>query len=138
MLLALCMRHIVYTGTWHTSRHGKSNGLLPVPVETGKKGAMPEPILQVISLVVFSIFRSNSSLPLSRYCPYFSILTNHTPASNTRCRSGRLECCSQSSCENTKTFSEVFRGASRRSLLAVPNTCSSPGQSRWSQPKRSR
>lgn len=42
------------------TRHGKSHGVLPPAFETGKKGAMPE--------------------PLSRYCPYFSIVTAHTPA----------------------------------------------------------
>jgi hypothetical protein len=47
----------------HTTRHGKSHGALPPPLETGKKGAMPEPAEGAISILVI-IIKENREVSL--------------------------------------------------------------------------
>jgi hypothetical protein len=46
----------------HTTRHGNSHGALPPPLETGKKGAMPEPAEGAISILV--IIKANREVSL--------------------------------------------------------------------------
>jgi hypothetical protein len=46
-----CIESVVWVSfrTRHTNRHGNSNGAFPPGFDTGKKGAMPEPGVGMIS-----------------------------------------------------------------------------------------
>jgi hypothetical protein len=122
----------------HTTRHGKSHGALPPPFETGKKGAMPEPALRNVSILNIPAIpdrNPSGTVPLSRYCPYFSIVTTHTPASTTT-RSVRSR--SPNFCKHSVKVRGV-RGSLQRCSLGIPagallkcrkHLSFSPGQSR--------
>jgi hypothetical protein len=56
----------------HTARHGKSHGVLPPAFETGKKGAMPEPVVRTSACWTK---QSNTAWQFFRYCTFIAILS---------------------------------------------------------------